>query len=350
MLKRCLGALTLLFVIMLFATPPYSGEIYKWRDASGVMHYSDAPPDDVEAESFHGYKLDEDSEKHPPNGEQPAKKGAGKTSGKGPARAGGGMLWKIEGRGDRPSFILGTIHSGDQRVLRLRDAVRRSFDQAVSFSMEVKMDASALMQSATAMYLTDGRTLEDILGSALYEDVVRAMAPRGVPESMLRLMKPWAVIVMLNKPPSSSMIFLDTMLYQLAVEQNKEVHGLETPAEQLGVFESMSMDEQVAMLESTLRRLPEMSTLIEEMIQAYVADDLLKLANLGMSAMKESGGVDDRFIKRINDDRNRRMVERMMPRLEEGGAFVAVGALHLPFETGILNLLEGRGFTVSPGG
>jgi uncharacterized protein YbaP (TraB family) len=44
--------------------------------------------------------------------------------------------------------------------------------------------------------------------------------------------------------------------------------------------------------------------------------------------------------------RNRRMVERIQPRLAEGNALVAVGALHLPDEVGILRLLEARGYTV----
>jgi hypothetical protein len=42
-----------------------------------------------------------------------------------------------------------------------------------------------------------------------------------------------------------------------------------------------------------------------------------------------------------------RMVERMIPRLAEGDAFVAVGALHLPAERGILNLLAERGYRIS---
>jgi uncharacterized protein YbaP (TraB family) len=48
------------------------------------------------------------------------------------------------------------------------------------------------------------------------------------------------------------------------------------------------------------------------------------------------------------DERNLRMVERITDRLAEGGVLVAVGALHLPGERGILNLLAGRGYRISP--
>ena len=36
----------------------------------------------------------------------------------------------------------------------------------------------------------------------------------------------------------------------------------------------------------------------------------------------------------------------MQPRLEEGNAFIAVGALHLPGKDGLINLLREQGYTV----
>jgi uncharacterized protein YbaP (TraB family) len=41
------------------------------------------------------------------------------------------------------------------------------------------------------------------------------------------------------------------------------------------------------------------------------------------------------------------MLERMEKRLQEGNAFIAVGALHLPGDKGLLKLLQARGYRVS---
>jgi uncharacterized protein YbaP (TraB family) len=41
------------------------------------------------------------------------------------------------------------------------------------------------------------------------------------------------------------------------------------------------------------------------------------------------------------------MAARILPLLRDGGAFVAVGAAHLPGEEGVLARLESRGYTVS---
>ena len=53
------------------------------------------------------------------------------------------------------------------------------------------------------------------------------------------------------------------------------------------------------------------------------------------------------FLHRFNDARNRVMADRMAARLNRGGAFIAVGALHLPGERGLLSLLSQRGYTVT---
>jgi uncharacterized protein YbaP (TraB family) len=53
------------------------------------------------------------------------------------------------------------------------------------------------------------------------------------------------------------------------------------------------------------------------------------------------------FQRRLVDDRNQRMVERMQPYLQQGKAFVAVGALHLPGKTGLLERLQQQGYTVT---
>jgi uncharacterized protein YbaP (TraB family) len=54
----------------------------------------------------------------------------------------------------------------------------------------------------------------------------------------------------------------------------------------------------------------------------------------------------DDLQRRLIRDRNRLMAERMQPYLEQGRAFVAVGALHLPGADGLLQLLQQRGYAL----
>ena len=57
--------------------------------------------------------------------------------------------------------------------------------------------------------------------------------------------------------------------------------------------------------------------------------------------------VAQRFNERLVTGRNRSMTERLVALFARGSTFVAVGAMHLPGEEGILSLLERRGYTVT---
>ncbi|TNF37962.1 MAG: hypothetical protein EP315_01845, partial [Gammaproteobacteria bacterium] len=64
--------------------------------------------------------------------------------------------------------------------------------------------------------------------------------------------------------------------------------------------------------------------------------------------MYDDSEIDDRLMVEMLDKRNLRMVERMQSCLQQGRAFIAVGALHLPGVQGVLHLLEQQGYSVSP--
>jgi hypothetical protein len=53
------------------------------------------------------------------------------------------------------------------------------------------------------------------------------------------------------------------------------------------------------------------------------------------------------FEQRIVIDRNKTMATRAKPILDGGSAFMAVGALHLPGNEGVIELLRKDGFNVS---
>lgn len=128
----------------------------------------------------------------------------------------------------------------------------------------------------------------------------------------------------------------------------KAVHGLETIEEQFGLFEELPIESQRRLLESVVEFYPQMEAFTARMKQAYLDRDVAAIFALSQEA---SAGGDEVLMRWFEDkvmtERNHRMVERLRPRLAEGGAFVAVGALHLPGEEGILRLLERQGYRVT---
>jgi len=259
-----------------------------------------------------------------------------------------GLLWRIERSGVTPSYLFGTMHSDDPDVLDLAAPVEQAFDQAGAVTLEVTLDAQSLRVLGTALLISNGGGLDALVGADLFRRAVEAMAAHGFPEAMVARMKPWAVAVSLMTPPARSGLVLDHVLYQRALAEGKPVHALESVDEQLDLFDGMTLQEQVALLRETLDNLAEVQRMLDDVRQAWLERDLARLLEINAATLRDS---DPQFAASFNQrvivDRNQRMAERMQAHLREGGHFIAVGALHLPGEQGLLQLLERRGYRLT---
>ncbi len=269
---------------------------------------------------------------------------------------GQGLLWRVQAANAAPdaapNYLLGTIHITDERVLALPAPVREAFDSARSATFEIIMTPQVRAQIGQAMVLSDGRTLDAILGPEGFAKVTEAGRRYGLGPAQLRLLKPWALASILSIPDSEmarsagGSLPMDQSLQAEAARQDKAVHALETPEEQIALFNEMPEASQVGMLTSAIEQNATIEVLFEEMTQQYLARDTGGIYARMQAQRETQPELMELFLRRFNDDRNVTMAERMAERLGEGGAFIAVGALHLPGEKGLLSLLTQGGYTV----
>jgi uncharacterized protein YbaP (TraB family) len=260
-----------------------------------------------------------------------------------------GLLFEVSRERGQNSYLFGTIHSENERVIDLPPPVRSAFDGAGTFVMEVIPDADAILRSMVTMVYTDGRSLAEVVGPSRFQRIVEAMERRGMGKEAIKDFKPWAIATILSVPPESTGNFLDVHLYKSALSAGKPVLGLETIDEQLAVLDDLSQTDQVALLSETLDVLDQLPEAHEKLLKAYLDRDLAELSRLGEEYLQAGDSeVGERFKTAALDVRNERMTERMLPLLEQGDHFVAVGALHLPGEDGILSRLRAKGFEVHP--
>jgi uncharacterized protein YbaP (TraB family) len=128
------------------------------------------------------------------------------------------------------------------------------------------------------------------------------------------------------------------------------VKGLETLAEQLQAMADLPVDFHLKSLIETLELGDKMSDVVETMTDLYLSGDI----GMTMPMLKtvspeggEEGGDYAAFEQRVILDRNKVMAERAAPILAGGNVFMAVGALHLPGNDGLVELLRRQGFTVT---
>ncbi len=261
-----------------------------------------------------------------------------------------GLLWRIEGKSAPASYVFGTIHLADPRVTALPTAVVNELNRARSLTLEVRLDPGTILVLAKRMIYDDGRDLHGVAGPDLVAKAAAITAGLGLPDPLLRMFKPWAVALLLSAPQQDPSGVLDIVLARIAAEQGKPVHELESMDEQIAIFEGMPEADQVALLRHAVENYERMPALIGRLVEAYLARDLAGLWRISEASGGE--GAEARrlravFAHRLLDERNVRMAERSEARLREGGAFIAVGALHLYGSGGVLSLLESRGWRVT---
>ena len=262
-----------------------------------------------------------------------------------------GLLWKIEKQGMSDSYLYGTMHVGDPRVINLPPKVDQAFIQADHFVMEVLLNFKTMGYISSASFFNDGRTLKTIMGDFEYKRLSRLINKRILmTENTLNHMKPWAVMMLLMVPLDQQVqeeSALDMVLYRRASERHVQLTGLETAEEQIAVFEEMSMKDQLWMLNRSIEQIETTDAQFPEMLEAYLDRDLARLVAIQQESMYEDSEIDDRFVYQLLNVRNVRMVKRLQSILKQGNAFIAIGALHLPGEAGVLHLLERQGYTVT---
>ncbi len=270
---------------------------------------------------------------------------------------GEGVLWQIERDGAAPSYLFGTIHLNDEEILDLPAAAKEAFGKARTAAFELLSDEATVKRLRAAALYRSGDTLDGLLGPELYSDVVDAAEPYGLNLHQVRVIKPWALIFMLNRPPSVQQAeekgrpILDAWLYQQAVERGLATVALESVDQHIGVFDDLPEKAQRQLLRSLVQArgtdLTEIERRHAEQVRLYLEGKIgTFLEQARQDENPDNAEINALLWQRLFDQRNLLMVERMAPLLQGGGAFVAVGAGHLPGEEGMLQLLVERGYKV----
>lgn len=271
------------------------------------------------------------------------------------------VFWKLTSPAGAVSWLLGTMHSPDPRIARIDGEVERALRAASAVLVE---NADALDQAkvtAEMLRLRDlaflsGTTLETILPQGDIGPLQAAVESRHLPWALARQMQPWLLSAFISRPvcelaaSGSGEPALDAVVVDKARAASIEVVSLETIEEQFRAVAAIPEAFHRHALSDMVRMQDSAEDVLETTKQLYLAGDTAMLLPLMRAVSPDAyqGEGYAEFQKLLIGERNRTMATRALPWLEKGGAFIAVGALHLPGADGLVALLRDKGFRAEP--
>lgn len=259
------------------------------------------------------------------------------------------LFWSLSRDGEPAGYLLGTVHSEDPRVLDFSDDFVGRLTSNDFFAMEMVPDLPTLARLTEYMRYSDGTRLVDVIGPERYERLAGLLAAYGMDATWIEHMKVWSAMMTLSTPPPKSGLFMDFSLSLRAAGAGMKVVGLETLEQQLSFLERMPEDQLLELLDQALAEHDQVEAVHQALVDGYLENDLVALVALSDEQMGGlTPGARDYFVSEGIVARNLRMAESLLPLFENGRVFVAVGSLHLPGESGLINQLREAGFTVGP--
>jgi uncharacterized protein YbaP (TraB family) len=277
-----------------------------------------------------------------------------------------GKLWKIEAGDAPPSTLVGTFHlpigGAEVPPPAVEAAVRAARLLLVEITrtdMEAEMKAAMVADPGLVMQF-DGSPLSALLSPAEKRLADEALSGLGLSLAVVDRFRPWAVFLMTALPPCVMLELattqkpgLDERIVALAEAEGVEVRSLETFLEIVEHLEPDTPERTRRMLVATVGMAKDAEKRLHDTRALYSAADIgaiWELAKADLAAVGVLEAPDEamaEFWEMLVAGRNVMMVERAAPELARGGVVMAVGALHLPGEDGIIEMLRGRGFTVT---
>lgn len=268
------------------------------------------------------------------------------------------LLYRISGNGlEKPSYIFGTHHMApvefldNTPVIAYIDSV-----ETVVGEIDLTQDMSeAALKMASHMIAPPDSVLSAIFTPEQYarisEEFDKWSPVPGLSLKMLDTMKPNAVATMLAQgimlkliPGFDDSKQLDTFFMAMGKNKGKNIEALETADFQAQVlFDEMPVSLQAEALLEMIEEPEKCVAMAESINEAYFKGDLAE-----MQRLSEEENDNPEFNNALVDRRNAAWLEKLPELMKESSCFIAVGALHLPGENGVLEGLEKLGFTVTP--
>ena len=268
-------------------------------------------------------------------------------------------------RGEKRLTLFGTVHVADPGVF-VPEEIAVRIEGADLLLVELPSDVVAdfertLEANPTLLFDAEGPGLKGRLTADEWETLRDVFADLEIEPEMGDTIRPWLASLMLTASPCEmaaeavGVRDLDERVEALARAAGVAVGGLDDdPENLLSFFSDSSEEEQLEQLRLSLATYALADDYVVTLVSAWNDEEIALMWELprvfAVGLHADAASMDvwmDRFRETLVDARNRNWMTAILQRNREAqDVVVAVGALHLPGEYGLLRLLEREGYTI----
>jgi uncharacterized protein YbaP (TraB family) len=249
-------------------------------------------------------------------------------------------LWVVKDE-DTTIYLFGTVHVLEPGTRWFDDGIRTAFDASDEVVLEIARPDPAAIAALTAQLGTRG-------GPPFAPEVDDAAQKLGMARGEIDKMEPWLAALTLSQRAAVKAGYgsddgVEAALSSAAESAGKPVKALESARGQLMLFDNLSGAAQSAMLDATVRDLPQAGARLERFVKAWGAGDAESVGAEMNRIAETSPEVAEALVAR----RNARWADWVAARMAQPGTvFVAVGAGHLAGKGSVQALLSEKGLKV----
>jgi len=260
-------------------------------------------------------------------------------------------LWKIE-TDNNTVYFLGSIHMLKKECYPLDPAIQDAYNDAQIVVFEVNIDSSQSSRAQQKIMVKaiskDNTSLKDKLGTDTYQRAAQILKEAGVNISQFDMFEPWFFSISLMAMKIQQLGFdpsygIDYHFFNKAKKEGKQISSLETIDFQISLFDELNIEDQEAMVKQTLDEIDLLEEELQKMIDLWNTGDTEQLEQMVLKSFKNHPRIYHAFLI----ERNKAWIDTIEALLKEDkNSLIISGTAHLLGDSGVLSLLETKGYTV----
>jgi uncharacterized protein YbaP (TraB family) len=263
----------------------------------------------------------------------------------------GSILWEISGNGlSAPSYLMGTLKFIGEKEFYLPLEATSRMKKVKLFAIEDQVDHHAQHELNKALHFPKGESLKTALSAEQYNQVVVLFQKEfGVDtktfEKKYSHIIPLALsIAMTRLSLKENVKFYDIELLAYAKKNNLETYSLEEIDREAEAINKFTMADQVKALMHSVNNFDEQKSEYKKLMADYPEGDLEEIFKYTLHPTENNL----LFLEEFYYKRNAEWLPKMEKMMKDQPSFIAVGISHLESDSGLLNLIKEKGYTLTP--